>query len=271
MDTETPDAHFAAWMRANLDCAAEHFGLTVSGDPVFGWRLRSISARVTGPDGARWLRVVSQEPEWASGDPWTGTVDANAVRGIRKPRVLDVYEWSEARRQRAEVMTLLEGELCSPTDVLHGDPRLSPAWWDDLSAGLQKLASTPTRRVNADQSKVIERIGDRFGAVDATVTRWATVHGDLHWANLLRPDFGLLDWELWGRGPAGTDAATLLCFSLLVPHIVDTVRARFAYQLEAPAGRVAQLYVAARLLRRVDQGDFPELKAPLERLAAALL
>jgi hypothetical protein len=29
-------------MRANLDHAARHFGLTVSGDPVFKWRLRTI-------------------------------------------------------------------------------------------------------------------------------------------------------------------------------------------------------------------------------------
>lgn len=98
MDTATADAHFAAWMRVNLYRAAEHFGLTVSGDPVFGWRLRSISARVTGPDGARWLRVVSQEPEWASGDHWTGTVEANAVRGVRKRRVPDSVTLARTRQ-----------------------------------------------------------------------------------------------------------------------------------------------------------------------------
>jgi hypothetical protein len=114
-------------MRHNLGLAAAHFDLTVTGPPLFGWRLRSISARATGPNGDRWLRVVSQEPQWAAGEHWTGTVDANVIFGIRKPRVLDVHEWSEHnwRDQRAEVMTLVSGRTCSPTDALHARPDVS--------------------------------------------------------------------------------------------------------------------------------------------------
>ncbi|MPZ84047.1 MAG: aminoglycoside phosphotransferase [Actinophytocola sp.] len=259
-------------MRDNLDHAAHHFDLTVTGEPVFGWRLRSVSAPTVGTGGDRWLRVVSQEPEWATGAHWTGTVDADAISGIRKPRVLDVYEWTDGRCQRAEVMTHLSGEPCSPTDVLRDRPDLTAHWWADLDGALATLTATPTHRVNADQEKVTWRIRERFGDdVDTTVTQWATVHGDLHWSNLLRPRFGLLDWELWGTGPAGIDEATLYCYSLLVPTIADQVHTSFARTLDTPAGRLAQLYVLARLLSRIDGGDYPDLAEPLHRHADSIL
>jgi hypothetical protein len=270
-DTSEADVWFQRWMRNNLDRAAHHFDLAVTGEPVFGWRLRSISAPATGASGERWLRVVSQEPEWATGEHWTGTVDADAIADIRKPRVLDVYEWTDGRCQRAEVMTYLPGKPCSPTDALRGQPDLSARWWADLDGAIATLASTPTHRVNADQDKVTRRIRERFGDVDTTVTRWATVHGDLHWSNLLRPRFGLLDWELWGTGPVGTDEATLYCYSLLVPTVAERVHHLFAGTLDTPAGRLAQLYVLARLLGRIDGGDYPDLAEPLHHHADSIL
>jgi len=264
-DTD-PDAVFRNFMRHSLRHAAERFTVTIDGPPVFGWRLRSIGAPTTSPAGRQWLRVVSQEPKWATGDAWTGTVDANAIDGIRKPHVLDVYEWPEHdwRNQRAELMTHLAGEPCAPTDTLRLDPDLSREWWIGLSTALDALARVRTGRVHADQAKIDQRIGERFGPdVATTVTDWETVHGDLHWSNLLRPRFGLLDWELWGRGPAGLDVATLYCFSLLHPPTAHDVHDQFAHKLDTSTGRVAQLYVIARLLRRIDGGDFPDLAEPL--------
>ena len=109
MITDEADAYFVGWMRENLDIAAAYFGLEITGQPIFGWRLRSISARTNSSQGARWLRVVSQESQWAQGDPWTGTLDSNIIVDVPKPRVLDVFEWADGRRQRAEVMTLMPG------------------------------------------------------------------------------------------------------------------------------------------------------------------
>lgn len=268
------DAVFRNFMRHNLGHAAVHFGLHVTSPPVFGWRLRSIGARARSLDGERWLRVVSQEPRWARGEAWTGAADANRLSGIPKPRVLDVHEWSERawRNQRAEVSTLMPGELCSPTDVLHTRPDLPAQWWLELRRSTDALAAQHATRTHADQDKVTRRISERFGAeIDTTVAGWETVHGDLHWANLLCPDLGVLDWELWGRAPVGTDAATLLCYSLLVPAVAEQIRQTFADKLDGPSGRVAQLYVIARLLRRIDGGDYPELRQPLTKLAGPLL
>ncbi|KLL10296.1 MULTISPECIES: hypothetical protein [Protofrankia] len=68
MDVEQADERFREWMRSNLARVAEHFGLTVVGQPAWGWRLRTIGASASGPDGPRWLRVVTEFPKRACGD-----------------------------------------------------------------------------------------------------------------------------------------------------------------------------------------------------------
>ncbi|MFE0022233.1 aminoglycoside phosphotransferase [Amycolatopsis sp. NPDC059021] len=269
------DATFRNFQRHNLRRAADHFDVTVTAAPTFGWRLRSISAPVTGQHSPAWLRVVSEEPQWARGEGWTGNADANVITAVRKPTVLDVYEWPEHdwRNQRAELMLLLPGTPAAAIDVPHSDPPLPETWWTDLSHGLRTLAETPTDRVYANQARVTQRIRQRFGdTVETTVASWTTAHADLHWANLMAPDLGIVDWELWGTAPAGLDAATLYSYSLLVPETAERIHGLFADLLDTPTGRIAQLYVAARLLRRIESsGDHPELAEPLTTHAARLL
>lgn len=266
------DEGYREWMRGNLTRAAEHFGVVVGGKPVFGWRLRSIGALVHEADGARWLRVVSEEPQWLPGDFWTGNMDVNVLTGLGKPRVLDMTEWDEGqwRRVRAELMTVLPGRSCSATDVLRESVDLSDAWWIELRRTVDVLGATPTDRTSVDQEKVTQRVEAVFGPGDLRVEEWETVHGDLQWSNLVGPEFGLLDWELWGRGPAGTDAATLYCYSLLVPTVARRVHEVFADILESPAGRIAQVYVAARLLTRAEE-DYPDLADSLRQHVQPLL
>lgn len=259
-DVAAADARFIEWMRLNLEQAAQHFGLVVAGEPTFGWRLRTIGAPVTGSAGDFWLRVVSEFPDWASGDTWTGNVDANSLTGVPRPHVLDVVEWTESdwRRQRAELMVLQPGHAVSPTDDLQESPYLSDTWWDDLAAALTALSRTETARMGIDVERTRERTRRVYGA-PVDVEDWATIHGDLHWANVFAPQLGILDWEMWGKGPAGYDEATLFLFSLRIPEAAQRVRAAFAAVLDSPAGRVAQLVAAARLKDRIDDGDFPEL------------
>lgn len=270
-DLSEADAQFRQWMHENLSHAADHFGLTIAGQVRYGWLDRSISAAVQAAGRQLWLRVVSEDKQWTGGDFWTGNLDANVFATVPKPQVLDVYEWAEWRQQRAELMTLAPGSPCSPTDTLRHAPDLPDQWWTQLRTTIEAVAATPTDRVNADQALVTGRIQQHFGnSVNPMVRHWETVHGDLHWANLMGPDFGLLDWELWGRGPAGTDAATLYCHSLLQPNTAQRVRDTFADVLDTGAGRLALVYVAARLLHRVDRGDYPDLAAPLRKLVETL-
>jgi hypothetical protein len=83
---------------------------------------------------------------------------------------------------------------------------------------------------------------------------------------VLAPDLAIVDWELWGRGPVGYDAATLYCHSLLVPELAAQVHETFADLLDSPDGRLAQLAAAGRMLHRITgSGDYPDLEAPLRR------
>ncbi|MBQ6640049.1 MAG: aminoglycoside phosphotransferase [Saccharopolyspora sp.] len=275
VDDDTPseeaDEIFGEWMRQNLDRAAEHFEVAVVGEPVFGWRLRSISAAVRSTSGPRWLRVVSEQLEWADGDWWTGNADSNAITGVRKPKVLGLVQWDveQARRQRGELMTFVPGQRCSDTDVLRAELDLPADWWEQLRGTIDAVREVATERMRDDEPAMRRAVHDALG-IDLRIEHWETVHGDLHWANLLRPRFGLLDWELWGRGPAGTDAASLYCYSLLTPGTAAQVWETFADVLEAPHGRTALRYAAARILHRVDMGDHPDLAEPLRELVANL-
>ncbi len=263
-DVAAADARFKEWMNLNLQRAASHFGLRITGEPVFGWRLRTIGATAAAREGPRWLRVVSEFPQWAQGDTWCGNLDANVIGGISKPQVLAVHEWSEQdwRHQRAEVLTLLPGAPVSSTSHLTERVTLQPEWWDALRQTIDAVRDVSTDRTNNDAAALARRTREIYG-VEITARDWETVHGDLHWQNLLSPSFGLLDWELWGTGPAGSDAATLLLYTLAVPDIFERVHETFADQLDCEGGRIAQLVVGARLLSRIRGGDFAELEQPL--------
>nr|CEL13421.1 hypothetical protein [Kibdelosporangium sp. MJ126-NF4]CTQ99110.1 hypothetical protein [Kibdelosporangium sp. MJ126-NF4] len=67
-----------------------------------------------------------------------------------------------------------------------------------------------------------------------------------------------------GRFSGDVDTAV----ELLVPEVAEQVHTQFADVLDTPSGRVAQLYVVARLLRRIAGGDYPELAEPLYHFVA---
>ena len=260
------DAAWRGWMLGLLSAAAERFRLAVTGPAAWGWRDRSVGASTAGAGGPRWLRVVTEDIGWAHGDWWTGNSDANVINGITKPVVLGTTEWEEGpRRIRAEVMTLVSGHPCSPTDILTAGLRLPSQWWLELRRSLETVAATQTSRECINAGQLADRVR-RFGVkVSLGTVRWETVHGDLHWANLFQPQFGIIDWEWWGRGPAGLDAATLYCYSLLTPAIAQRVHDTFRSALSSAQGAIAQLYVCARLLSRAERGDHPQLSPLLRR------
>ncbi|MGH3157804.1 MAG: aminoglycoside phosphotransferase [Streptosporangiaceae bacterium] len=262
---EDADAIWRDWMVGLVSAAARQFGLAVTGSTVWGWRDRSVGVPAAGTGGPRWLRVVTEDIRWAHGVWWTGNSDANVIDAIAKPVVLDTAEWEEGpRRVRAEAMTLLPGHPCSPTDVLATGLALPRHWWTELRRSLCAVSATRTNRECVDGSQLAERVR-RFGIeADLSAIEWETVHGDLHWANLFEPQFAILDWEWWGRGPAGLDAATLYCYSLLAPATAQRVHDTFRDVLSTPQGAIAQLYACARLLSRAERGDHPQL-VPLLR------
>lgn len=275
MNLTEADRQYRAWMRELLGRAANEFALALDGPATFGWLDRSISAPAHAGNHRYWLRVVTERPDWACGDTWTGNADANDLPDWPLPRVMRVQEWRDNahRHVRAEHMTRLPGEPCSTQPEPPPGLALPDTWWNTLTGLVHELSGIATSRVNADQARVDQRIAAAFGDQPRLrIERWETVHGDLHWANLLHDPFGLADWELWGRGPAGTDAATLYLYSLARLPVAQAVHGHFADILDSTDGRKAQLYVAARLLHRAQHfGETPGLVQPVTNLGGHLL
>lgn len=262
-----------AWMGEQLRIAAAHFSVVPQGEPVFGWRDRTIGSRVASSAGDRWLRVSWADPRWAEGEYWTGNADSASIMGVPKPVLRDTYEWGAANyRNRAEIMTLVADRPCSATQELRDDLDLPDRWWSDLRTALDTLAGQPTDRGHRDQQLVSRRLLAFFGSgIDPTVTDWVTAHGDLNWTNVTQPGLVLLDWESWGRKMIGYDAATLVVLSLRAPDTAAKVRDTFADIVDSPDGVRAQLAVIARYLKRVELGDFGDYADHLHRHARALL
>lgn len=277
----TADAQAAGRFRARmcrlLDDAAGRLDVRVAGGPVFGFRLRSVSAPAQHTAGTRWLRVVVEQPRWLPDEYWTGNADANQVLGVAKPVVLEAVEWDAPDlplRVRAETMTVLPGRPCSSTDALRTAPELPDAWWADLRSSLGALGRVSTDRF-AERGRANRHVRRVFGdelADRLTPTEFGAAHGDLHWANVLGPQFGLVDWEMWGRGTAGMDAANLYMFSLLVPDIAARVWETFEDVLTSPAGRIARVQVAASLIGRAEgEPELVEVAAVARQHIAPLL
>lgn len=267
------DDQHRQWMRMQLDTAAEHFSLTLNGEPTFGWRDRTIASRAAGPDGNRWLRVSWSQVHWTGDSFWTGNQDAAMIVGVPRPAVLDMYEWGEpSYRNRAEVMTLVTDRACSATQELRSELALPEQWWHNLRSALDTLSTHKTERTITSQERITSRLLAFFGSsVDPIVARWATAHGDLNWSNLTAPDLVILDWESFGVAPVGYDAATLYILSLLTPDTAKNVHGTFADVLDSPDGVRSQLHVIGRYLKRVEHGDSPDLADPLHRHARKLI
>ncbi|WP_198586845.1 phosphotransferase [Glycomyces xiaoerkulensis] len=274
--TNAADERFKAFMIGNLGKAAETFGVTVVGEPRFGWFLRSVSARAEHPGrGVCWLRVHTESFVTAGGETWTGNTDAEQITAVAKPHVLKFDDWDDqtwGRSQRAELTTFVRQSPASDDEFAPVPLEVPSRWWGDLRQNLRNLAPAETERRRVTQAEITRRIRVFWGdLIDPTVRDWRCAHGDLHWSNITAPEVVLLDWEHWGMAPLGYDPATLLSFSLLNTSAANEVRAEFAEELDSRDGRIAQLTVIARLLLRAEAGEFPELVAPLHRQAQAAL
>ncbi|HEY2094409.1 MAG TPA: aminoglycoside phosphotransferase [Thermoanaerobaculia bacterium] len=270
-----PELQDKAAIDEALHTAAERVHGTLDGWPrQYGWHYKSAGTRVRIGSGAFWLRVAREGDPPGNERLWHGIRAAEAIDGVRKPQLLDEYEWVDAGwRYRADLMTLITEAPCSATPDLHSDAPVDDEWFTALRRSLDNLAQVQTSRVNTRQDLVSRRIAERFGAgVDATVNVWTTAHGDLHWANVTNPGAWIFDWEGWGTAPLGLDAAFLLCFSVAVPAATTRVAATFSRVLGTPDGLRSQLFACAELLRMIDlHGDHPHLREPLEIHAGIVL
>lgn len=266
----------AARMRAAQQHAADQFGRTPAGEPVWGWRGRTIGSRAEDADGPAWLRIQSTRADQAGGKIWEGTELANRLMpNLAKPALLELRDWElDGFAYRAELTEFITDPVCSPDPILRTELELPAEWFDELRANLAIIAAVDTDRTVISQD-YLDRTMPRFLDVAAgRATRapaWTTAHGDVHFANLTAPGLRLLDLEGFGAAPAGYDAATLYTYSLLAPRTAAAVYAAFADILDTTAGRFAQLAITTELLQSCTRGDNLELQDALEGRLRALI
>ncbi|MGH3868881.1 MAG: hypothetical protein ACRDQ4_22730 [Pseudonocardiaceae bacterium] len=270
MTTDTDEIEQAVeqrrvWLQGQLDTAAARFGVELAGEAVNTFDMRSAGAPARDGDQLVWLRVVVEDPDYQPACRWDGNVDANSIRGVPKPEVLRWADWHHrdsylaGRRLRGEVMTPAPGSTIAPGGVLFGDPHLPKSWWADLDAALDALAAHPVT-MDHELGAMRYTINGVHQHFEVTLTEntfvgleWATAHADLHWGNLRGPQLCILDWESWRPAPAGYDAATLYCNSLL--HQPTARQLRAMPVLGTRSGQIALLSAICRYLWVIGEGS----------------
>ncbi|GAA2494919.1 hypothetical protein GCM10023100_01620 [Actinocorallia cavernae] len=255
--------------------AVDELGATVDGREVWGWRGRTLSACVRSERyGQCWLRLMTAPEDKATGKIWEGNQKAAELFDLRlvKPELYDVVDRVEGGYgYRAELSQYVPEPVCSPSPVLSPHMVVPPeAWWKSLRADLDAVAESPTDRVAVRQEWADRNVPVFLNRPAPRITEWETAHGDLHPANLTTGTPYLLDWEGFGRAPAGYDPAMLLAYSMLAPEFSARVRETFPV-LDTELGRVAQIIVITELLQSASRGDHPELVGALQCLAQDLV
>lgn len=255
-----------------LAFAGRSLGLNLSDGPYrYGWGGKSIG---TATDIGTWLRLTVREGTTINERTWTGEETASVITGVSKPALLRSLRWQDGDLVwRADELELVTDEPLSAEPDASSAMRIpSDAWWQALVVSLEHLRSVKTTRINTRQDLITRRIAAfSDGAVDPTVSTWTTAHGDLHWANLIGPSLVILDWEGWGLGPAGLDAATLWAFSVAAPALRSEAERQFKDVFATRDGMLSQLFMAVELMRMTEQyGDHPKLLEPLRAAATHL-
>ncbi|GES03426.1 hypothetical protein Acor_54920 [Acrocarpospora corrugata] len=218
-----------------------------------------------------WVRLTWRKARRINAQAWTGFEGAQAIEGVPRPRWSSAVIWFDMVRDvvwRADEMTLADDPVLSVTSEIISDPFLPEQWWTDLRSALASLAGHATDRVCMSQAHLTSRIHEIYGEeVDTTITDWACAHGDLGYANLCGPRLALLDWESWGMGPVGWDAACLWSASLAVPQLPERVLALFDDVLSTRSGRLSRLLLCANTARAFKRSG---LSAPTTETMAAV-
>lgn len=256
-----PDFPTESRMLEARDFAASGFAAQPASTPVvWGWRGHTVGCEVIIQQARAWLRVQEAPIGNGHGRIWDGTLKASTLipASVRRPALLAWRDWSHERFDyRAELTDFEASPVCSSDPFLRRELDLPDRWWRSLRVSLTTVNEVETDRVTLSQSYLDHALPAYLEAPDLPTvpTRWATAHGDCHWANLTMDGPGLLDWEGWGRAPLGYDAALLATHSMFAPKTEGRVRAELAATLETSDGRFAELTVLAELIQTTTRGD----------------
>jgi hypothetical protein len=213
---------------------------------------RSVGLRT---DRDTWVRIEVRTLDRMELQGGNGVECASILNEVAKPEWYQSVSWIETADSliwRADETEFISARPVKPGGTLTLDPDLSESWWSTWNASLNSLARYTTTRIAGTQpvtqawfSSTISQV---FPDVDATIDEWRTAHGDLTWANLTAPRCYFLDWEDWGTGPRGLDAATLWAESLAVPTLADRIYQERQADLDSRSGKLARLFECAYLI-----------------------
>jgi hypothetical protein len=253
--------------------AAARFGVTVEGAAVRGRYNSTAGVKTSGP---AWLRVATLSRQWTRDEMWDGIASAagDPFDDIPMPHLLRSVEWKDGDLNvRADLLTYVGLPTAGTGLVLEHDANLPDVWWTNLRTGLEPLRRIDTtKRMAINPRRFEASLLAWFGVtIDRDRIEWEVAHGDMHFGNLTAPDLTILDWECWGWAPVGYDAAHLACSAVLHPDIEARARTEFADVLGTYSGAVAQLIVATKYLRLVEDGEHPEVAAPIRHHAETVI
>lgn len=240
-------------------------------------KCRSVGART---ERGTWVRIERRGFERIGQQGWNGTEAAAMLRGVVMPQWYQGVTWRGADEPvmwRADEMELVAAQPIGKGALARQAPVLPEAWWAALNSSLDALSSQHTYRIatpdteRITQDLVTKKLGEVFPAVtDTTVGRWVPAHGDLTWANVMGPEFCLIDWEDWGVAPRGLDAATLWGYALAVPELADRVYRERRADMESRDGKLMALFFLSKIVGPHAYKDDP-LLVPARREAAQLV
>ncbi|WKK23925.1 hypothetical protein QZH56_35450 [Streptomyces olivoreticuli] len=237
---------------------------------------RSVGART---DRDTWVRIERRGFDRIGAQGWNGPETAAVLTGVVMPRWFAGFAWRE--REEPVMWRADEFELATAAPVgkavLVVDPGLPDEWWAALNASLDALAGQRTPRIatpdteTATQDLVTATLRETFpDLADTSVDEWTTAHADLTWANIMGPEFCLIDWEDWGTAPRGLDSATLWGNSLAVPALAERVWKERHQDLESRTGRLMALLFCAKVVGPHAHPQDPRLE-PARREASQLV
>ncbi|MFG2712213.1 hypothetical protein ACGFX2_16895 [Streptomyces goshikiensis] len=241
---------------------------------------RSLGGRT---ERGTWVRIERRGFERIGAQGWNGTEAAAVLQGIAMPEWYQGVAWREPGEPvmwRADELELIASPPVGKGALVLADPGLPDAWWEALTSSLDALAAQQTPRiatpdtVTITQEEVTQTIGEVFpGIADTQIEQWAPAHADLTWANVMGPEFSIIDWEDWGMAPRGLDAATLWGNALAVPALADRVHRERRADLESRDGKLMSLFFLSKIVGPQAYEEDPLLapaRKEAERLVAEL-
>ncbi|MFJ9945473.1 phosphotransferase [Streptomyces erythrochromogenes] len=205
-----------------------------------------------------WVRIERRGFERIGPQGWNGTEAAAVLQGVAMPEWYQGLAWREPGEPvmwRADELELIPSPSVGKGALMLEDPGLPDEWWGALNASLDALASQQTPRiatpdtVTITQEQVTRTLATVFPTVaDTRIERWVPAHADLTWANVMGPQFCLIDWEDWGMAPRGLDAATLWGNALAVPGLADRVHQERRTDMESRDGKLMSLFFLSKIV-----------------------